>query len=341
VNLIDDNSLEWLPHGLSMGGGPLGNLFAPVEDDTATSTIDAAWNAGIRYFDTAPHYGLGLSETRLGGVLATKPRSEFVLSTKVGRLLIPNEQDTDELDDEGFAVRASHHRVFDFSERGVRQSLEDSLTRLGLDSVDIVYLHDPENNLDQAVNEGGPALERMRSEGLCRAIGVGSTDNLAIRSVVQQCDVDVAMVAGTMTLLDQSGLEDVLPHCREHGVLIVAAGVFNSGILAADDPSDGMFAYTTAPDAVVRRVRALSDLCARHGVSLRSAAMAFPERFAGAASVCVGVRSPEEVTSTAAAWAVEIPNQFWKQLYDSGLVAIEIQSHDTSPEFSTNGSTQS
>jgi D-threo-aldose 1-dehydrogenase len=340
VNLIDDNSLEWLPHGLGLGGGPLGNLFAPLEDDVATSTIDAAWEAGVRYFDTAPHYGLGLSEVRLGGVLATKPRSEYVLSTKVGRVLIPNEQGADEWDDEGFSVRATHRRVFDFSERGVRQSLEDSLTRLGIDAVDIVYLHDPENDLERAVDEGGPALEGMRADGLCRAIGVGSTDNAAIRSIVQHCDVDVAMVAGTMTLLDQSGLKEVLPYCREHEVSIVAAGVFNSGILAADDPTDGMFAYADAPDSVVRRVRALSDICATNGVSLRSAAMAFPERFGGVASVCVGVRTPEEMASNAAAWAVEIPNQFWSQLMDSGLVEIGSQPNDLLPDFSTNGSTQ-
>jgi D-threo-aldose 1-dehydrogenase len=340
VKLIDDNSLEWLPHGLGLGGGPLGNLFVPLDDDTAASTIDAAWKTGVRYFDTAPHYGLGLSEARLGEVLATKPRSEYVLSTKVGRVLVPNEHGADDWDDEGFAVRATHRRVFDFSERGVRQSLEDSLTRLGIDTVDIVYLHDPENDLQQAVDQGGPALERMRAEGLCRAIGVGSTDNAAIRSIVQRCDVDVAMVAGTMTLLDQSGLEDVLPLCREHGVSIVAAGVFNSGILAADDPIDGMFAYAAAPDPVVRRVRALSDICARNGVSLRSAAMAFPERFGGAASVCVGVRTPEEMTSNAKAWAVEIPDQCWTQLLDSGLVEIGPQPYDLSPASSTNGSTQ-
>ena len=311
-----------------------------MDDDIAASTIDAAWKTGVRYFDTAPHYGLGLSEARLGGVLATKPRSEYVLSTKVGRVLVPNEHGADEWDDEGFVVRATHRRVFDFSERGVRQSLEDSLTRLGIDTVDIVYLHDPENDLQHAVDQGGPALERMRAEGLCRAIGVGSTDNAAIRSIVQRCDVDVAMVAGTMTLLDQSGFEDVLPFCREHGVSIVAAGVFNSGILAADDPMGGMFAYAAAPDPVVRRARALSDICARNGVSLRSAAMAFPERFGGAASVCVGVRTPEEMTSNAQAWAVEIPDQCWTQLMDSGLVEIGPQLYDPSPESSTNGSTQ-
>lgn len=309
-----------LPFGLSLGGGPLGNLFEAVDDDTAYATVEAAWENGIRYFDTAPHYGLGLSERRMGQVLSKKPRSEFRISTKVGRRLVERTARNAGTDTEGFDVPATHERVLDFTETGIRQSLEDSLTRLGLDAVDIVYLHDPEFALDEAIADGAPALERIRSDGLCRAIGVGSNVPDAIVALVERFDLDVAMVAGTLTLLDQSGIASVVPACAKHSVDIVAAGVFNSGILASDNPVHSKFAYADPTEEVVERVQLLAATCEAYETPLKAVAMAFPARYAAARSVCIGARTPHEVQTNTDVWGTSLPEELWQELEDIGLI---------------------
>src|SRR5688572_25880014 len=252
---------------LGFGGGPLGGLFEPVADDTAAATLAQAWESGIRHFDTAPHYGIGHSERRFGAFLRGQPRSTFTLSTKVGRYLV--EQDPAGRIDEAFQVPATHRRVVDFSRDGVRRSLEDSLSRMGLDRVDVLYLHDAEPHFEAALGQGYPALAELRAEGVVGAIGAGKADATLLSRLVEQADVDVVMLAGRYTLLDQSALDDLLPACLNRGVSVVAAAVFNSGVLAQPRPAVGAtFEYQAAPTAVLERANRIADVCAEHDVTL-------------------------------------------------------------------------
>ena len=260
---------------LGFGGGPLGGLFQPVDHDTAQSALAEAWDRSVRYFDTAPHYGIGQSEYWFGEFLRQQPRETYTLSTKVGRLLV--EQDPAGRTDEAFSVPATHRRVWDFSRDGVRRSLEDSLRRMGVDRVDILLLHDAEQHLAQALEQGYPALAELRDEGVVGAIGAGMGDAGLLANLVDEADVDVVMLAGRYTLLDQSGLDRLLPLCSRRGVSIVAAAVFNSGVLAQRRPGPGaMYGYDHASPAVLQRANRIADVCAAHGVTLPQAAMAFP-----------------------------------------------------------------
>jgi D-threo-aldose 1-dehydrogenase len=301
---------------LSFGGAALGNLFTPVDDEAAVATVDAAWNGGIRTFDTAPHYGLGLSERRLGGALASRPRAEYVISTKVGRLLEPLAEPHG-TDTEGFAVPAHSRRVFDFSADGVLRSLEASLVRLGLDRVDIALIHDPDDQGEQALREAYPALERLRSEGCVRAIGVGMNQAGMLTRFVNDTDVDVVLVAGRYTLLDQSAADALLPSALDHGVSVIAGGVFNSGLLAA--PGAGArYDYRAAPDRLIARAQELAATCARFGVPLRAAAARFPLGHPAIASVLVGARSAAEITDAIQLREADIPAALWTALAAGG-----------------------
>src|SRR5690606_20348026 len=217
-----------------------GNLFRALTDDEALAVLEAAWDAGIRYFDTAPHYGLGLSERRLGAFLQTKPRDEFVVSTKVGRLLRPNpDHEPGGLDTaHDFHVPDDVRREWDFSEAGIRASIAESQERLGLERIDLLYLHDPErHDLDLAIAEALPAMASVRDAGAVGAIGVGSMVSEALTRSVREADLDLIMVAGRYTLLEQPAAADVLPACAERGTGVVAASVFNSGLLAQTTPT--------------------------------------------------------------------------------------------------------
>jgi D-threo-aldose 1-dehydrogenase len=299
---------------LSLGGSQLGNLFREIDDEQAAATVAAAWDAGIRYFDTAPHYGLGLSERRLGAALRTYDRSEFVVSTKVGRLLEPLEPPRAQ-DDEGFAVAGTHRRVWDFSRDGVLRSLEESLERLGLERVDIVYLHDPDDHWQQALDEAYPALEELRAQGLVDSIGAGMNQAAMLADFVRHTDMNLLMLAGRYTLLDRSAEDDLLPACLQRGARLVAAGVFNSGLLARARPSeDSRFDYGAVPPDVFVQARRLADTCDRHGVGLPAAALQFPLRHPAVASVCVGARSPKQIRRNAEWFAAPIPDELWEEL---------------------------
>jgi D-threo-aldose 1-dehydrogenase len=305
---------------LSLGCSQLGNLHHAIDDDTARATVDAAWDEGVRYFDTAPHYGLGLSERRLGAALATRPRADYVVSTKVGRLLEPlaavRGQDT-----EGFAVAATHRRVWDFSRDGIRRSLEDSLRRLGLDRVDIAYLHDPDDHLEQVLAAGYPALEELRDEGVVAAIGAGMNQAPMLAELARNTDVDLVMLAGRYTLLEQGALDDLLPVCQRRGVGVVVAGVFNSGVLARrNPPEDATYDYARTPADVLARARRIAGVCERHGTTLPEAAIAFPLAHPAVVSVCAGARSPEQVRRNARLLAAEIPSDLWVELREEGLM---------------------
>lgn len=304
---------------LAFGGAPIGNLFTAVGDEAAADTIDAAWAGGIRTFDTAPHYGLGLSERRLGAALAHRPRGEYVISTKVGRLL---EDAPPGPDPEGFAVVARSRRVFDFSSDGIRRSLEGSLDRLGLDRVDIALIHDPDDHGGQALREAYPALERLRAEGCVRAIGVGMNQTAMLTRFVTDTDIDVVLVAGRYTLLDRSAAVSLLPAALAHGVGVMVGGVFNSGLLAT--PAVGAtYDYKAAPDALVAQAQNLARVCASFGVPLRAAAARFPLRHPAVTSVLIGARTAAEITDALQLRATDIPAELWTALAESADLTAE------------------
>jgi D-threo-aldose 1-dehydrogenase len=301
--------------GLGFGGGSLGNLYRPTSDDDARAAVDAAWAGGVRYYDTAPHYGLGLSESRLGAVLADRPRDAYVLSTKVGRLLEPNPNPTgSDLAAGGFDVVDTLRRRFDFSASGVRRSLESSLERLGVDRVDIAYVHDPDAYVDEAITEAIPELVRMRDEGVVGAVGVGMNQWQAPLRMVEETDLDVVMLAGRWTLLDRTGRR-LLDECARSGVAVVAAAPFNSGLLAVDEPADGAyFDYGPASPDILARARVLAGACRRHGITLPAAALQFPLRHPAVASVVCGMRTAEQVASTLERFAAGISESAWGEL---------------------------
>jgi D-threo-aldose 1-dehydrogenase len=302
---------------LGFGAAQFGNLNRETSDEASTAAVDAAWDAGVRYFDTAPHYGVGLSERRLGAALAGRPRDEFVLSTKVGRLLVPTPERAaaGELDDSGFLAPATHRREWDFSRDGIRRSLEQSLERLGLDRVDIVYLHDPDDFWDAASTTGIGALQELRDEGVIRAIGAGMNQSAMLAEFVRRCDVDIVMVAGRYTLLDRSAAADLLPLAAERGVAVVAAAVYNSGLLSrAEVPADARYDYDTAPPEVVSRARAMAAVCAEHGASLPEAAMQFALRHPAVTSVVVGTRTAEQVRSSVDRYSAPLAEELWADL---------------------------
>ena len=300
---------------LGFGGASAGNLYTETTGDEATAAVDCAWAGGIRYFDTAPHYGLGLSERRLGAALRHRPREVFVISTKVGRMLESNPRPVgSDLAAGGFAVPDTLRRRFDFSAAAVRRSLEGSLGRLGLDRADLVYVHDPDDHVDEAITGAIPELIRMREEGLVSAVGVGMNQWQAPLRMVRETGIDLVMLAGRWTLLDRSG-QPLVDECAARGVAVVAAAPFNSGLLARAWPGDGAyFDYGPATPQVLARARALAGICQRHGVSLPDAAIQFPLRHPAVVSVVAGMRSGEEVASTLARFATVVPDDAWTEL---------------------------
>lgn len=300
---------------LGFGGASAGNLYTETTDEEATAAVDCAWAGGIRYFDTAPHYGLGLSERRLGAALRHRPREVFVISTKVGRMLEPNPRPAgSDLAAGGFAVPDTLRRRFDFSAAAVRRSLEGSLGRLGLDRADLVYVHDPDDHVDEAIAGAIPELIRMREEGLVSAVGVGMNQWQAPLRMVRETGIDLVMLAGRWTLLDRSG-QPLVDECAARGVAVVAAAPFNSGLLARAWPGDGAyFDYGPATPQVLARARALAGICQRHGVSLPDAAIQFPLRHPAVVSVVGGMRSGEEVAATLARFATVVPDDAWTEL---------------------------
>ncbi|MDR7385000.1 aldo/keto reductase [Promicromonospora iranensis] len=307
---------------LGLGAAPAGNLYRATTDEEAHATFEAAWAAGIRYFDTAPHYGLGLSERRLGTFLRTRPRDEVVVSTKVGRLLVPSPETAHRTDPDVFEVPASARRVWDFSRDGVLRSLEASLERTGLDRVDVVYLHDPDDHGEQAVQEALPALVELRDQGVVGAVGAGMNQSAMLSRFVRETDVDVVMCAGRFTLLEQPALADLLPAAAERGVAVVAAAAYNSGILAHDAPPSGAtYDYAPASAELLDRARRIAAVCAEHGVTLPQAALAYVRTHPAVASTVVGLGTPEQARQAGERAAVRVPAALWPALADVGLLA--------------------
>lgn len=316
---------------LGLGGAPLGNLFAAIDDEAAQALVTAAWDTGCRSFDTAPHYGNGLSEHRFGQALRGRDRSSFALSTKVGRLLRPSAS----------APRAQNGYVdvlpfvqrWDYSARGVRRSIEDSLQRLGLATLDAVYVHDCDAGvhganypgvLHQVVEEALPELRRMQDEGLLRHIGLGVNDVQVCLDVLRQADLDCLLLAGRYSLVDHSALAELLPLCEQRGVRIAAGGVFNSGILAtgvrAGVGAPLRFNYAQAPRHWIDRVAAVEDVCVRHGVPLRAAALQFPLAHPAVEIVLLGPQNRAQWGDGVAMLETPVPAAFWQELRATGLV---------------------
>ncbi|MPZ73700.1 MAG: aldo/keto reductase [Nitriliruptorales bacterium] len=309
---------------LGFGGSMLGNLYQATTDRQGVAAVDAAWEAGVRYFDTAPHYGLGLSERRLGRFLAHRPRGEYVISTKVGRLLVDDPSGANRRDDAGFDVPAVARRVWDFSRDGIVRSLEGSLERLGTDHVDVVFLHDPDNHWEQAAGEGFPALAELRAQGVVGAIGAGMNQSAMLTRFVRETDMDVVMVAGRYTLLEQVALTDLLPAAAERGVAVVAASVFNSGVLATPRPApDAKYNYTAVPSDLLERAMRIADVCERHGTTLPAAALHFPLGHPAVASVVVAVKDRAEMRANDDAFRRGVPAAVWQELRAEALLPPE------------------
>ena len=318
---------RFVPHGpLGMGGAPLGNLFTAIPDELASGAIRAAWDAGVRHFDTAPHYGAGLSEHRIGSVLRHHKRSDYTLSTKIGRLLDPVPQ-VPEIDD-NFQHGLSFKRRLDYTYDGTMRSIEDSLQRLGLPSIDIVYIHDCgedwlgaawREQFDIAMAGAAKALTKLREQGVIKAWGFGVNVVEPCLLALEQADPDIFLVAGRYTLLDHTALKDLLPACAKHGARVVIGGPYNSGILAGGTT----FNYEAAPADLVAKARAMAAVCARHGVDLKAAALQFVVAHPVVAAAIPGPRTAAEVVQNAAAMVQPIPAAVWAELKAEGLLPAE------------------
>jgi D-threo-aldose 1-dehydrogenase len=300
---------------VGLGCAQLGNLFQAITDEEAYAIVDAAWDAGVRYFDVAPHYGLGLAEERLGAALAKRPRDEYVLSTKVGRLLVPNDIDPERRDDDLYEVPARYRRRLDYSGDGVRRSLDESLRRLRTDRVDIVYVHDADDHYREALDGAFPALDDLRRQGAIRSYGAGMNQSGMLADFVRNTDADVMMVAGRYTLLDQSAATDLIPAATERGVAIAAAGVFNSGILASDSPDGSAhFDYRSAPPDLVARAVQIAAICHRYDLTLPEAAAQFPFSAPPVQAVVLGAESPDQVRRNTHLLDRAAPASLWEEL---------------------------
>ncbi|WP_406300128.1 aldo/keto reductase [Embleya sp. NBC_00888] len=295
---------------LGLGCAGLGGLYEPLSEAAAQATLEAAWAGGIRCFDTAPHYGAGLSEERLGRFLRGVPRAEYTLSTKVGRLLV-DDPDAPEHGD-GFFGTPRRRRVLDYSAAGVRRSVEASLCRLGLDRIDIALVHDPDEHWEQASGEAIPALMELRDQGVVGAVGAGMNQCAMLDRFVAETDVDCVLLAGRYTLLDRGG-STLLDHCAKRGVSVLAGGVYNSGLLA--DPRPGArFDYAPAGADILAHALRLRDACAERGVPQRAAALQFAAAHRAVDTVLVGARTPAEVSDAVAMAAFDIPDDLWERL---------------------------
>src|SRR5947207_258558 len=316
---------------LGFGGAPLGNLFRAVSDADATALVAYAYDAGVRYFDTAPHYGHGLSERRIGDALRARARDDYLLSTKVGRLLEPRADAP--RDQHGFVDTLPFVQRYDYGAKGVRRSLEDSLQRFGLARVDLVYVHDIDRDthgdahaqrLADALEGGLPALAALKAEGRIGGYGLGVNDVAICLAVLGLADLDVILLAGRYTLADQSALPELLPECERRGVAIVLGGPFNSGILATGArPADGTapyFNYGLAPPKIVERVAAIEQVCVEFDVPLPAAALQFPDAHPAIATVIPGARSVAEFDANLRLAQVAIPREFWSTLRERRLV---------------------
>jgi D-threo-aldose 1-dehydrogenase len=328
---LGNTSLQVTPFGL--GGTTLGNIYSAVEEQAALDTIDAAYQAGVRYFDTAPLYGYGLSELRLGKGLARYPRDQVVISTKVGWSLVPIEPGQTQAIDI-FAKALPFRGVIDYSRDAIQRSLAESLKRLNVDHIDIVLMHDPDEALsiqpgrdpyevshfNAAMKNAYPLLDDLRRQGVIKAIGVGMNQWQMLGDFARAGDFDCFLLAGRYTLLEQEPLSKFLPLCAQKHISVIIGGPYNSGILATGAVEGAYYNYRVAPPQVLRRVRQIEEVCARHGVALQAAALQFPFGHPTVTTIIPGARSVAELHANAGYFAQKIPADFWAELKHLGLI---------------------
>ncbi|GLQ89900.1 aldo/keto reductase [Dyella flagellata] len=316
----------WLASRLSFGGAPIGNLYESVDDASATATIAHAWHCDIRHFDTAPYYGYGLSEIRLGDALRGVPRESFSLSTKVGRLIENDAQQTSHAD--GFIVDG-HRARFDYSREGVLRSVEASLRRLRTDHVEVLLLHDigalthaghHTAILRQALDEALPAMAELRAQGICKAIGIGVNEEAVCLEVMPRFPLDVIMLAGRYTLFEQQQAQDVMAQAQARGVAVLAAGPYNSGLLGGAHGPGKFYNYAPAEESTLARAQRYYDVLARTHTDVGAAALQFPLAHPAVACVVCGLRSIDEVDQAAARLQASIPDAAWQALREAGLL---------------------
>jgi D-threo-aldose 1-dehydrogenase len=315
---------------LGTGTAPLGNLYRPVPDADAEATLEAAWAVGSRFFDTAPLYGLGLSETRLNPFLRGRPRADYILSTKVGRVLSvckPEER----TGIGKFFDTPSRKENYDYSYDGVMRSLEHSFERLGVDQIDILLCHDvdifthgskaaSDARIAEFMNGGYKALVSLREQGVVKAIGAGINEWQVCETLARAGDFDCFLLAGRYTLLEQESLDTLLPYCVEKGIGIILGGPYNSGILATGPKPGAFYNYSPAPPAILERVGRIEAVCKAHGVALVEAALRFPLGHPAVVSVIPGAQTPAEVERNAANLRAAIPAALWADLKSEGLL---------------------
>jgi D-threo-aldose 1-dehydrogenase len=314
---------------LGLGSAPLGNLFAKVSDTDAAQTLAAGWDEGMRYFDTAPLYGHGIGERRVGAFLQGKPRASFTVSTKVGRLLVPQ---PGKVDGGAYVEVPDLAPVYDYSRDGALRSVEDSLKRLGLDRIDVLLIHDIDRfthkeaqsqRFQEAMDGAYEALAELRTQGVVGAIGIGVNEWQVCEAVARVADIDCVLLAGRYTLLEQEALASFLPLCLVKKISVIAGGVFNSGILATGARPGATYNYAPAPPPVLKRVEAIERVCLAHGVTLAAAALQFPLAHPAVASAVIGARTAGEVVANHALLAQAIPGGLWADLKAEKLLARE------------------
>lgn len=319
---------------LGFGTAPLGNLYKAISDSEARATLDAAWDGGVRYFDTAPLYGLGLSETRLNSFLRDKPRNDYVLSSKVGRLMQPCAPEHRTGIGKWFEVpqRREH---FDYSYDGVMRSFEHSFSRLGVERIDILYVHDlcisshgSKTVSDMRIEEffagrGYDAMISLRDQGLVRAMGGGTNEWEVCQTLAERGDFDLFLLAGRYTLLEQEALESFLPLCESRGIGIVTGGPYNSGILATGAKPGAWYNYEPAGQDILNRVNAIEAICKDHNVRMVDAAFQFPLLHPAHVAVIPGGQGPSEVESNLQAAQADIPAALWVDLKSNNLMRVD------------------
>ena len=324
---------------LGFGAASMGNLYQPISDADARATLDTAYAAGVRYFDTAPYYGFGLSERRVGDGLRAHARAEFVLSTKVGRLLAPLRSVDVPAERNGFHTALPFEPRFDYSYHGVRRSFEDSLQRLGLARIDVLLIHDigqathgeANTELFRLCMEGGyQALHELRAQGLIGAIGLGVNEFEVCQEAMQWGRFDCFLLAGRYTLLEQKALDTFLPLCSSHGATLIVGGAYNSGILATGTRGGGpvYYNYASAPDPIVEHVRQIESVCDQFGVTLAAAALQFPLAHPLVSSVIPGIPSAQRFQQTLRWFGETLPEAFWHALKARGLLRSDAPTPD-------------
>ena len=294
---------------IGMGGAPLGSL----DREIAFDTLDYAYQQGIRYFDTAPLYGAGVSEQHYGSFLRTLPRNQFVLSSKVGRLIIPG----DEI-------------PFNYTRDGILRSIDESLARLDLDSLDIVLIHDPDDHYGPALNEAFPTLSDLRDQGIIKAIGAGMNQWEMLVQFAKEADFDCFLIAGRYTLLDHSALHELMPICLEKDISLILGGPYNSGILASNLEEESTYFYDPSPPEVIKKAKNIKQVCDRYNTPLKAAAIQFGLMHPSVATTIPGPRSPEEIKDNIDMASISIPGDLWKELKQENLI------HTDCPESYTN-----